>query len=711
MADESAADGVPSLTDAEIKSITGRLKRGQLLDDHYRRLLFRQPKEYELTYAGKLSRGQILAETMEVPLQTLKSFGPDSDGWTNKLVFGDNLQVLKTLLQAKERGDLTNADGSPGVRLCYIDPPFATKREFRTSKGNLAYRDKVEGAEFVEFLRKRLIFIHELLAEDGVLYLHLDTNKVHYMKVLLDEIFGPENFRTEIVWKRSTAHSDAKQGRTLHGRLHDSILFYTKSSSWVWNTVYTAYDEQYLRTKYRYVEQETGRRYDLHDMTGRGGTAKGNPVYEVMGVKRAWAFSKEKMQQMIDEGRVVQPSPGAVPRQKRYLDEMEGVPLQDIWTDIPPVNAMARARLGYPTQKPEALVERILKTSSNDGDLILDCFAGSGTTAVAAEKLERRWIAIDCGKLAVYTTQRRLLALTEGAGKQTAVPSLYPFELDAAGLYDNDLLEELPFERYEEFALQLFGGRAKHHKIASVPMVGTRKGGPVHLYPFKDADALMGRSYVESLHDRISGKVSGAVYVITPVSACDPGLFEDVIRLDENVYFILRIPYSVIEALHGRDFELLTQPSSFDELNDAIDSFGFDFVEPPDVEVSYRRSKGKLRAQIKTFRRGGLDPDEFADLEDQGRGDLAMVMVDADHNDKVFRLTEHRFADELQKSDWAFEVEGSGKAMLIYMDTYGNERREVVELTKPAAKRKPTKRKTAPKKSGTGKRNKAKASA
>lgn len=710
MADESAADGVLSLTDAEIKSITGRLKRGRFLDDHYRRLLFRQPKEYELTYAGKQSRGQILAETMEVPLQTLKSFGSEGDGWTNKLVFGDNLQVLKTLFEAKERGDLTNADGSPGVRLCYIDPPFATKREFRTSKGNLAYRDKVEGAEFVEFLRKRLVFIHELLSDDGVLYLHLDTNKAHYMKVLLDEIFGPENFRTEIIWKRSTAHSDTKQGRKLHGRIHDSILFYSKGPEWVWNPLYTAHDEAYLESKYRYVEERTGRTYRLDNLTAPGGASKGNPEYELMGVTRYWRYSEKRMAELVEEGRIVQTRPGGVPQYKRYLDESEGIPLQDVWTDLDPINSMAVERVNYPTQKPESLLERIIETSSATGDLVLDCFAGSGTAAVVAHRLGRRWISVDCGKLAIYTSQQRLVSLTEGSTKQKPLSTGGSFELCTAGLYDNKLLEELPSERYEQFALQLFGGRTRRHKIASVPMVGTRKGGPVHLFPFNEVDALMGRDYIESLHERIKTKVSGAVYVITPVSACDPGLFEDVIRLDENVYFILRIPYSVIEALHGRDFELLTQPSSFDELNDAIDSFGFDFVEPPDVEVSYRRGKGKLRAQIKTFRRGGLDPDEFADLEDQGRGDLAMVMVDANHNDKVFRLTEHRFADELEKSDWAFGVEGSGKAMLIYMDTYGNERREVVELTKPAAKRKPAKRKTAPKKSGTGKK-KAKASA
>ncbi len=691
----------PALTEHEIDAIAERLRSGELLDEHWRQRLFQEAKEAELAYSGKQSRSSILADTMAVPLQTLKRFGSDGeDGWTNKLVSGDNLQVLKTLLEMKERGELLNADGTSGVRLCYIDPPFATKREFRGSKNQPAYRDKVEGAEFVEFLRKRLVFIHELLADNGALYLHLDTNKVHYMKVLLDEIFGPQNFRTEIIWKRSSAHSDTKQGRQQHGRIHDAILFYSKGDQWVWNPIFTPYEESHIDSYYQHVEEATGRRYALGDLTAPGGASKGNPRYEFRGVTRYWRFTKKRMEELYASGEVVQAKPGAVPRQKRYLDEQPGVSLQDIWTDIGPIGAQAAEREGFPTQKPEALLERIIESGSTEGDLILDCFSGSGTTAVVAERLGRRWMAVDCGKLAVYTTQRRLLGMTEGNGKQPVLPTLRPFELCSAGLYDNALLEELPFEKYEAFVLELFGCRPDSHRLGAVPMVGIRKGGPVHLFPFNETDALMGRSYIESLHERIKAKASGEVYVIAPVSACDPSLFEDVITLDENTYFILRVPYSVIEALHGRDFDLLAQPGSFDELNDAIDSFGFDFVEPPEVKVGYATKDGKLRAEVAEFRRGGLDPDDFADLGDAGRGDLAMVMADSDYDDDVFRLREHRFGDELQKASWAFELDlthAGERVLVIYMDTHGNERREVVEPAKLAPRKA---RRRAPAKSG-----------
>ncbi len=177
----------------EVDAVVARIRAGLPLDERYKSVLFTAGREAELNYAGKETRGSVLAGVMAVPLQVQKVFGATKADWTDKLVFGDNLQVLRTLLDLKERGALRNADGTQGVRLCYIDPPFATKREFRGRRGALAYRDKVEGAQFVEYLRRRIILIHELLADDGALYLHLDTNKVHYMKVALDEIFGANN--------------------------------------------------------------------------------------------------------------------------------------------------------------------------------------------------------------------------------------------------------------------------------------------------------------------------------------------------------------------------------------------------------------------------------------------------------------------------------------------------------------------------------------
>ena len=219
----------------------------------------------------------------------------------------------------------------------------------------------------------------------------------------------PKNFKTEVIWKRTSAHSDARQGRSQHGRVHDVILFYAKGEQWMWNTLYTPYDEEYVKSFYRHVEDGTGRRYRLGDITGPGGAAKGNPQYEVMGVTRYWRYSRKRMQQLIEEGRVVQTAPGRVPSYKRYLDEMPGVSLQDIWADIPPIGAQARERLSYPTQKPVALMERILESSSNEGDVVLDPFCGCGTTVAAAQKLSRRWIGIDITHLAINLIRHRLV--------------------------------------------------------------------------------------------------------------------------------------------------------------------------------------------------------------------------------------------------------------------------------------------------------------
>jgi len=222
------------LTAEELKAISERLAAGEYLDEQLLPRLFRRPREAELTYAAKASRGEILAETMGVPLQAVKRFGaPEENGWTNKLIFGDNLQVLKTLLEMKRRGELENSDGKHGIKLCYIDPPFATRRDFAGDQGQPAYSDKVEGAEFIEFLRKRLIFIHELLTDDGTLYVHLDPKKGHYVKVVLDEVFSG-HFRNEIIWW----YYNKLQGNV--NRLpanHDCIYVYGKTTTPVFNTL------------------------------------------------------------------------------------------------------------------------------------------------------------------------------------------------------------------------------------------------------------------------------------------------------------------------------------------------------------------------------------------------------------------------------------------------------------------------------------------
>ena len=261
---------------------------------------------------------------------------------------------------------------------------------------------------YLVMMAVRLLEMRRLLKPTGSIYLHCDPTASHYLKLVMDCVFGRGSFRSEIVWKRSSAHSDARQGRKQHGQVHDVLLFYVANGNWTWNQIYTAYDRKYVESMYRYVEEGTGRRYRLDNLTGPGGAANANPDYEVMGVTRFWRYSEEKMKRLIQEGRVVQTAPGRVPAYKRYLDEMPGVALQDIWSDIGSIGSRAKERVGYPTQKPLALLDRIIEASSNEGDVVLDPFCGCATTCVSAHALGRLWTGIDISSKAAELIVQRL---------------------------------------------------------------------------------------------------------------------------------------------------------------------------------------------------------------------------------------------------------------------------------------------------------------
>jgi DNA modification methylase len=262
---------------------------------------------------------------------------------------------------------------------------------------------------YLAMMAPRLKELQRVLRSTGSLYLHCDPTASHYLKLLLDAVFGAANFRNEITWRRtSTVKGNAGQGAKHFGRNTDIILFYSKGEDYTFNQSYEPYSEKYVRTKFTHVEPGTGRRYRLVSMIGPGGAAKGNPSYEVMGVTRYWRYSQKRMDELIDEGLVIQSKPGAVPEQKYYLDQGKGVETQSLWTDIDALNPMAAERLSYPTQKPEALLERIIAASSREGDVVLDPFCGCGTAIAVAQRLNRQWIGIDITHLAVALMKHRL---------------------------------------------------------------------------------------------------------------------------------------------------------------------------------------------------------------------------------------------------------------------------------------------------------------
>lgn len=343
--------------------------------------------------------------TQYYPAQHKETYGSEVNGWRNKIYWGDNLQVMSHLLR-EYRGK---------VKLIYIDPPFDSKADYKI-KINLKYKnvsnepnafeekqytDIWMDDEYLQFMYERLTLLREILSFDGSIYLHCDHHQVHRLKCVMDEIFGENNFVNEIVWKRTSAHNDPQK----FGINLDYILFYSKTSNRIWNQLYTPHDEEYL-SRFRNVDHD-GRRW-VDDNLSAKGLSGGGYDYEYKGVKSLWRCPLETMKKLDSEGKLHFTKNGGI-RLKRYLDENKGLPLQTIWDDIFPVNSQAQERLSYPTQKPEALLERVIKASSHPDDIIFDCFMGSGTTQEAAMKLGRRFIGADINLGAVQITTKRLL--------------------------------------------------------------------------------------------------------------------------------------------------------------------------------------------------------------------------------------------------------------------------------------------------------------
>jgi DNA modification methylase len=320
---------------------------------------------------------------------------------TQTICCGDNLDHLRRL-----------PDGC--ADLAYLDPPFNSNRSFEVpgdeSGDRRAFEDRHGStAAYLDFVRPRCVEVARVLRPTGSLYYHCDWHASHYVKVLLDQVLGEHRFRNEIVWKRADAHSDARQGARHFGRVHDVLLFYSKGDDPTFHPLYVPLPRATADNWYRHVEPGTGRRYNKADVTGPGGAAKGNARYEWKGVTRYWRYSREKMAELDAAGRLVYSKSG-MPYLKRYLDESKGVAVQDWWDDIGMLRGVGRGgeRACYPTQKPLALLERIVRASSNAGGLVLDPFCGCGTALVAAQRLGRRWIGMDVSPTACRLAAERL---------------------------------------------------------------------------------------------------------------------------------------------------------------------------------------------------------------------------------------------------------------------------------------------------------------
>lgn len=420
------------------------------------------------------------------------------------LYFGDNLDILREKIQDES------------FDLVYLDPPFNSNRDYNAlfreglvdSQAQVqAFEDSwhwTEDAErtfeeligsrksrtptnqkiadlmlaleklvgrndilaYLTMMTIRLVELHRVLKKTGSIYLHCDPTVSHYLKAALDAIFGPKNFRSEIIWKRTSAHSSAKR----YGPVHDVILFYSKSDSFLWNPQFTAHDPDYTAKFYRHTDVD-GRRLTLSDLTAAGirHGFSGEPWrgIDVTAKGNHWKFTIEHLEELDRKGRIYWPPHGGMPRYKRYLDEVKGIALQDVWTDIFPIGAQASERLGYPTQKPEALLERIIRASSNESDWVLDPFCGCGTTVAVAERLNRSWVGIDITALAINLIKRRLHDHHPGIG--VIVDGLPRDLAGARALFAKD-----PFE-FEYWVLDLLSATPAQSKSRE-QMRGADKG-------------------------------------------------------------------------------------------------------------------------------------------------------------------------------------------------------------------------------------------
>jgi len=582
------------------------LQEGKELPEDFKYQLFpTKQKEYELAYAGKMRKEDILANedgVFPVPLQVEKVFNGNEyeafdDDWKNMIVFGDNLQFLKTVYENK---DLHIKDKVKGkVKLIYIDPPFATKEDFKGKDGQKAYTDKTKGSQFIEFLRKRLIVAKEILSDDGFIVIHLDQRKNHYIKVISDEIFTENNFVNEIIWSYRSGGASKKESLP---KKHDNLLVYRKT-----------------------------------------GNAKVNPQIERQYLEKQFMDSK------IDEN-------GNFYADTLLRDVFEGVlninkNNKILEYNTRPVLNLSTERIGYPTQKPEGLISLVMEVLTKQNDIVLDFFGGSGSTMAVAEKLGRKWITCDLGKLAYFTMQKRILQIQNSKDledpKKKYGKKAKSFLTASLGSYDLEKTFELERKKYLEFVSGLFEVDLKEYKVSGFSFEGKKDNYPAIIYDYnKYKDSSIDENYLQDLHRNIGKKVGSRVYIVAPINFVD--FVDDFVEIDDVRYYFLKIPYHIINELHKKPFVKVRQPQSKQRVNDIEEAVGFHFKRPPEVKAEIEKSKDEIKLIIKSFKTNELQSDKAKDEKlFENFETLSAIFIDKNYNDKSFEIDEAFFADDL----------------------------------------------------------------
>jgi len=364
--------------------------------------LYEGDYSYEISYLGKLPEKEILNKKNDFKYETI--FKGDS---INKVIFGDNLDVLRTLV--------LNPELKNKVKLIYIDPPYGTNSIFQSRNQKNSYKDDLIGSHYLEFMRRRLILMRELLSSNGSIYIHLDGNMTFQIKVLMDEIFGAKNFRGFITRKKCSTKNST---RKTYGNISDYIIFYSKNEDFTWQRATVAWSDEKMKKEYPCIDEATGRRYKKVPIHAPG-TRNGETGKEWKGKMpppgKHWQYTPDRLTEFDNAGDIYWSANGN-PRRKVYFDKDKGIPVQDIWLDVQDSVNQNIKITGYPTEKNPYLLERIIKASSNEGGIVLDCFAGSGTTLDVSEQLGRKFIGIDNSSEAIFNIVKRFAHGLEGMG-------------------------------------------------------------------------------------------------------------------------------------------------------------------------------------------------------------------------------------------------------------------------------------------------------
>ncbi len=593
------------------------------------------------------SANRITLQTNEVVLPAKASsnirfqsnqIAPNNLADLNRLIYGDNLLAMQALLAGDPATGLPSLRGK--VDLIYIDPPFDSKADYRTKLtlpgGDIsqkpttieqfAYADtwKDGTVSYLRMLYPRLVLMRELLSDHGSIYVHIDWHVGHYVKVLMDEIFGKSNFVNEIVWQRVYAHNDTNK----YGTIHDCIFYYAKDmNNREWNVQYTPYDEKYL--KMYSMDDGDGRKYKVENTLGPGGRGV---YYNWNGHYRAWRYSEENMKSLDEQGLLYYTSSG-FPKKKIYLDEMPGKPIQSIWTDINLIAGQAKELTNYATQKPEALLERIIKASSNEGDLVCDFFGGSGTTAAVAERLGRRWITTDIGKPATLVMRKRLI-------DQEVKPFLY----QAIGDYQKEMMHSTKLFKsigdLSQQVMQLYGALPFTPDQVSDRNFGFIKDERTLVY-VDSPNKLTGRATLrrasESTQSLLGGGWKKCVVLAWNFSFDISTAIEEYKQTVE----VLVIPPDLMERLKKQGFSKLVQ-------NGTIRFSGLQYLALYPIEKQTLGENDVLSIRLRDYVQ--LSPDNIP-LDDKDREAVRRVMaedplalieywsIDPDYDGQTFRST------------------------------------------------------------------------